>query len=152
MKTFAVALACLSLSFATQAIPIHEEGAARWACGGAGVEERATLASIRSASSLELVFVTEKRGGYLADVEIVLERADGAAPPVRFVADGPICMLDVPAGAYRIAASFQGTTRTQRAAAARSGSHAARVVFRFPEEPWDGIRASDEEKQSARTQ
>jgi hypothetical protein len=152
MRTFVLALASLALSAPVQAIPIQEHGAAKWACGGAGVEERETLASIRSASSLELLFVTEKRGGYLADVAVKLERADGTAPALRFVSDGPICMMTVPAGAYRIEASFAGATRTQRVAVSSATGKAARVVFQFPGEPWDGIWASDEEKRSARAQ
>lgn len=132
-----------------QDIAMKEHAGIRWACGGAGVEERAALAALRSQANLELLFVTAKRGGYLADVEVSVYAADKASPVLELTAQGPICMISAPTARYRIEASYGGVRRSLQVAA---NAKQARVVFGFPEEPWDGIRASDEEKQQARTQ
>ena len=69
-------------------------------------------------------------------------------PLLHVTADGPICLLDAPGGDYALVATYGGVTRTARAVVAKDGP-ARRVVFAFPEEPWDGIRASPEEKAQA---
>jgi hypothetical protein len=138
--------ACTGLA-AAQEIGMKEHAGLRWACGGAGVEERAALATLRPQANVELLFVTAKRGGYLADVEVSVYAADKTAPVLQVTAEGPICMISAPAAKYRIEASYGGVKRSAQIAADKK---LARVVFGFPEEPWDGIRASDEEKQQAR--
>jgi hypothetical protein len=72
--------------------------------------------------------------------------ADKSSPVVQVTAGGPICMISVPKGNYRIDATYAGVSRNLSVAA---DTRPARAVFAFPEEPWDGIKASDEEKQQA---
>jgi hypothetical protein len=139
------ALAMFAGAVAAQDISMKKDGAIAWACGGAGVEERVALAALRPQANLELLFVTAKRGGYLADVAVTVYEGD--KPVLQVTAEGPMCELAAPAGKYRIEAVYGGVKRSQQASA---GAKISRVVFRFPEEPWDGIRASDEEKQQAR--
>lgn len=127
---------------------MKEHAGLRFACGGIGVEERAALAALRPQANVELLFVTAKRGGYLADVEVTVYAADKSSPALQTTAEGPMCMLSAPAAKYRIEAAYGGVKRSAQVAADKKP---ARVVFGFPEEPWDGIRASDEEKQQART-
>jgi hypothetical protein len=76
--------------------------------------------------------------------------SDGKATRYSALAGGPICLLRLPPGNYRITAEFGGATRSaQRAVGAQTGKP-AQVAFAFRGEPWDGIWASDEEKQQAR--
>ena len=145
-----VALAAFAPPVWAQGIAMQDEAGVRWACGGVGAGERATLATPRSQANLELLFVTAKRGGYLADVRVSLYAADAAAPRLKLEADGPICLLFAPAGRYRIEASYGGVTRTAQATAAAAAGKPSQVIFRFPEEPWNGTRASEEEKRQAR--
>jgi hypothetical protein len=142
---FAVALGAFAGLAAAQGIGMKKDGAIAWACGGAGAEERAALAALRPQANLELVFVTAKRGGYLADV-VVSVYADGK-PVLQVTAEGPMCEVAAPAARYRIEAVYGGVKRSQEITA---GAKIARVVFGFPEEPWDGIKASDEEKAQAK--
>jgi hypothetical protein len=142
-------LAACAGAATAQDIPMKEHAGLRFACGGAGVEERAALAALRPQANVELLFVTAKRGGYLADVEIAVYAADKDAPVLQLIAVGPTCLLFAPKGTYRIDASYGGVKRSMKVAA---GAKQARVVFGFPDEPWDGIRASDEEKREARGQ
>lgn len=143
-------LAC-SLAASAQGVAMKAEGAMRWACGGAGADERAALAALRPQANLELLFITAKRGGYLADVEVSLARADGGGRGLQMRADGPICLVFAPAGRYRIEASYTGVKRTAEATAATAAGKPAQAVLRFPDEPWDGTRATEEEKQQAKT-
>jgi len=138
--------ACAGVATA-QDIGMKEYAGLRWACGGAGVEERAALAALRPQANVELLFVSAKRGGYLADVEVSVYAADKFSPILQVTAEGPVCMISAPAAKYRVEATYGGVKRTAQVVA---NTKQARVVFGFPEEPWDGIRASDEEKQQAR--
>ena len=124
---------------------MKEQAGLRFACGGAGVEERAALASLHPQANLELLFITAKRGGYLADVEVAVFAADKAQPVLQVTAQGPLCMISAPAAKYRIEATYGGVKRSAQVAAAGKPAQAA---FRFPEPPWDGTRATKEEKRS----
>ena len=128
-------------------IAMKEHAGLRFACGGAGVEERTALAALRPQANLEFLFVTAKRGGYLADVEVAVFAADKASPVLQVTAQGPMCMISAPAAKYRIEATYGGVKRSAQVAAA---DKPAQVVFRFPEPPWDGTRATDEERRSSR--
>jgi hypothetical protein len=127
-----------------------DAGGLRWACGGVGAEERAALATLRPEATLELLFVTARRGGYLADASVSIAPDKAPAKPLALRADGPICLLVAPPGAYRIAAELAGEKRVLRAAVAAGRRAPARLVFTFPAEPWDGIWADPEEKRQAR--
>ena len=133
-----------------QNLEMRDTGGLRWVCGGVGADERRALVALEAQANLALVFVTPKRGGYLADVELSL--FDASAKSARFTAatDGPMCLLRVPAGNYRLEASFGGVRRTSAVAVPADAKKPVRAVFAFPGEPWDGIWASDEEKAQAR--
>jgi hypothetical protein len=94
-----------------------------------------------------LLFVTAKRGGYLADVVIAIYESDQSSPILQLTAEGPMCLMSTPKGNFRIDAIYGGNRRSVRVAA---DSRPAQVVFGFPDEPWDGIKASEDEKQQAR--
>lgn len=127
-----------------------QEAGVRWVCGGVGAEERRELAALEPRANLKLLFVTQKRGGYLADVAVAVTEQGAKARRLEIRSDGPVCLLDLPAGRYRVEASFGGT---QRGVEVKLGADAAklqRAVFAFPGEPWDGIWADEEEKRGAR--
>lgn len=146
MRTYGVACAAsLALMAASAA---HAAGEAI-ACGGVGAEERAALRAREGEASLKLVFVTAKRGGWLADAEVVVTDAKGGEL-LRTRADGPICHVKLPEGRYRITAALAGVTRTASITVPAGAGGPRQVVFAFPGEPWDGIWASDEEKRQAR--
>jgi hypothetical protein len=128
---FAGAMAAAAVPAVAQDAGMKEQGGVRWICGGVGEEARAELAALRPQANLELLFITGKRGGYIADVGLALYAGEEKAPLLRTVSPGPICLLAVPAGRYRIEAEFRGVTRVLRAG---TGGKAP-VVFSFPEEP-----------------
>lgn len=135
---------------AAQGAALMTEGAVRYACGGAGVEERQALKALEGEANLKLLFLTQKRGGFLADAEVTVADAAGKVQ-LRTVAGGPVCVLRLPEGRYRVSASLGGVTRTASARVPAQAGRPQSLVFSFPAEKWDGIWASDEEKASARS-
>lgn len=129
---------------------MQQAGPLQYACGGIGAGERMEMKALAREANLELLFVTQKRGGYLADVALTISDAKDAEL-LRTRADGPICVLMLPAGRYRVSATYAGATRTAQVDGGGAAGKPRRVVLSFPGEKWDGIRASDEEKGSART-
>jgi hypothetical protein len=146
LAALALVLAAPAASAATE---FAAEGGLRYACGGVGAEERRALKALEAQASLRLLFVTAKRGGYLADAEVAVADAGGATR-LRLRADGPICLLALPEGKYRITATLGGVTRTAAAEVRGAPGRARAIAFEFPGEPWDGVWASAEEKQQAR--
>ncbi|MGQ0651906.1 MAG: hypothetical protein ACT4P4_06505 [Betaproteobacteria bacterium] len=110
---------------------MQEQGGIRHACGGVGDEEREALLALRPQANMELLLVSEKRGSYLAGVTLRLARAGSGAPGVQIEAEGPICLIQVPPGTYRVEAVYEGVTRTRNVAA--SAARPKPAVFAFPD-------------------
>ena len=73
------------------------------------------------------------RGAYVADVDVVLAPERQGAPGFAFKADGPLCYLQVPPGAYRIEATHEGRRRTARAEVAEAPRKPTHITLAFPE-------------------
>lgn len=142
-------LACATAG--AQTLDWRDQDGMRWVCGGVGTTERAALARLEPQANLKLLFVTAKRGGYLADAALALRAEGETAARLKVNAEGPICLIRAPAGRYRLDASIGEVKRSATVAIAAESREPARVVFSFPGKPWDGIWASDEEKAQART-
>jgi len=146
-----VATGALAQELAQEPV-MQESGDARWVCGGVGAEERHALATLKPQANLEVEFVTVKRGGFIADVDVSLYRGKSAEPLLSVKADGPQCLFQLPPGRYRVEATYRDTTRRLNTTVARRAGRPARVVLPFADEPWDGISASLEEKQQTKEQ
>jgi hypothetical protein len=149
MKTIALLVLAAPLCAAAQSIAFRHAGDIAYACGGVGSDERRALDALRPEARLEMLLVTAKRGGYTAGAEVTVTPARGGAP-ATFTASGPTCLIQAPAGTYRVQGTFDGATRTANARVPATGK-AARVVLAFPDEPGDDIRATEEEKAEARS-
>lgn len=137
----------IAFALLAAAAQAQDAGPVRHTCGGVGSDERRMLEDARKDSKLELLFVTAKRGGWVAGASVAITR-DGK-PLSTFESDGPICLLDLPAGSYRIEARI-GESVSARTVKVPAQGRGPRVVFTFPDEPSDGIEASEEEKRQAR--
>lgn len=151
MKRLHIALAALALGLAANAaaLELKKQGAVEWVCGGVGLEERLELKALEARANGALLFVTERRGGYLADVEFRLLDASGAAV-LEGRADGPMCLLKVQPGRYRVEASFEGAKRSGTLDATKGTGKPPRAVLSFPLDKSERIPASPEEKAAAR--
>jgi hypothetical protein len=129
-----LALAVFSAGAAAQLpFPMNEQGDMRWVCAGIGEGERETLARMEPDVNLKLVFAAGKRGEYLADIEVIVSDREGKRPALKFTAQGPICLIQAPAGRYQVEAAFGDTKRTINTAVAKDAKQPGMVVFRFPE-------------------
>jgi hypothetical protein len=128
-------LPCILLATAAtaQPFPFSEQGDVRWVCAGVGEDERENLAKLEPGSSLKLVFAAGSQGHYLAAVDVILSDREGKRPALKFTAQGPICLVQAPAGRYRLEASFRDEKRSVSAAVPKEAKQPGMVVFRFPE-------------------
>ena len=129
----------------TSAIDVNTTGISQWVCGGAGEQERIQLKGLESEATTELMFVSGKRGGYLADVDFVVRDQRGGTV-LQGRADGPKCLLTVPVGRYKVDATHAGAKRSANFQVTRAPGNPARTVLTFPADPSDTIASSAQEK------
>lgn len=89
-------------------------GGVPYVSGGVGTESIDQLNSLAGQFNLKLVFAM-KSGAYVSDVEVVIADAAGK-PMVNATSDGPWFLVKLPAGNYRIVATFSGNTVSRQAA------------------------------------
>jgi len=142
---FIIAAALAAVAASSSAIEVNTTGTAQWVCGGAGEQERIQLKGFQSEANAELLFITEKRGGYLADVDFVVRNQRGGAV-LQGRADGPKCLLTMPAGNYKVEATYEGSKRSANFQVTRAPGNPARTVLTFPGDPSETIAPSAQEK------
>lgn len=118
-----------------QTLTTQEQAGVRWVCGGVGIEEREALSPLRQQANVELVFVTAPRGAYLADVLLTVHAGASDEHLLSVRTQGPICLLHLPAGRYRIEASRLGEHRGLTASGGAADGRPQRTILAFPEEP-----------------
>jgi len=132
LLTAAFAAACGAAQ--AQGLALKDAVGLRWVCAGVGEEEREALAALEPQVNLKLLFITGRRGAFVAGVDVSLY--DAASELLRFtmIAQGPICLIQAPAGRYRITATYD-ETRIERTIAlpAKRANEPVRLVFSFPE-------------------
>ena len=137
---FAVLLASAG---SVQALDWREQDAIGWACGGIGQEERQAIKSLESKANTVVLFVAGARGTLIADIALRVISASDATLGLEISADGPLCVLKLPAGQWKIEARHGQTTRTQDLVVkAQDAGAPRRIQFAFPEESTDSPRAS----------
>jgi hypothetical protein len=87
----------------------HRAGDIVWISGGIGDEELALLKATAPRFNLQLTFALGTRGEYAADVGVVIEA--GGRKLVEAAADGPLFFAALPAGRYRVVATYRGEAR-----------------------------------------
>lgn len=110
LMSAALAAACTAGLAHAQMPPWTEAGQGRYVCGGIGSDESTAMRSAMKSHPLSLLFARAD-GAYLASVAVEIRGAQGASG-LSLRADGPVCLVDLPAGAYIVEATFEG--RTQR--------------------------------------
>jgi hypothetical protein len=111
-KIFAAALA-LGLSGAALAQgglpPLQNSGGVSYMTGGVGLDEAAAIKAAEKDFNLSLMFAKNKRGEYLSDIKVSI--ADKAGKTVlKVVSDGPMLLVRLPAGVYKVSANHEGKT------------------------------------------
>lgn len=109
------------------AIPaMKTQGSVAYTCGGIGSDESTAMRGAMKSHPLSLLFA-RAGGDYLASVEVRIEGAPGQ-PAAMLRADGPVCLLDLPAGSYTVEATSEGVSKRQSVTV---GSAPKTLDFRF---------------------
>ncbi len=113
----AIAALCLGASALVHAqsgagLPaMKSQGAASYVCGGIGSDESTAFRSAMKSHPLSLLFA-RPGGDYLANVQVDI-KGSGGDSVLSMTAGGPVCLVDLPAGRYTIAATSDGTTKNE---------------------------------------
>jgi len=96
--------------------------------GGIGDDEIAYIHSVQNQYNTKFLF-TESNGEYLADLPVNIRDGKGETV-VSTVTNGPILLVNLPAGSYTVSATDAGVSREQKVTVS---THKLQTVqFRFP--------------------
>ena len=100
--------------------------ASRYRCGGVGSDDSIAMRAQMKEHPLSLLFA-QPGGAYLADIDVSIQ-GPANVQPLNFRANGPVCLIDLPAGTYVVHASSGGVTKKENVTV---GAGAKTVDFRF---------------------
>ena len=104
-------------------------------CAGESAEERARLGREVLDATVSLEFALAERSRAVADVDVLFTPIAAPVQAFGLVANGPVCLLQLPPGQYRIDTWFNGHARSTRATVAAGGAAPLRVAVEFPDDP-----------------
>jgi hypothetical protein len=132
-SAFALALLAVSVVLAPPASAkseevVHAPSGVTYVTGGVGSEAVDLLKSMEKDFNLKLVFANTS-GAYLSDVKVAIVDASGHVV-LDTTSEGPLLMAKLPAGAYRVDATFSGHPESRKIIVA--GNKLVTVDFRWP--------------------
>jgi hypothetical protein len=95
-------------------------GTAAYVCGGVGADDQERMKADARQHDLMLTFAVSN-GAYLADVDVEIKNSKGDVV-LAAKCDGPIMLVDLPTGSWRVTAQANGQTR-QKTISTRRGRH-----------------------------
>jgi hypothetical protein len=98
--------------------------------GGIGHEEALAMKAEARNYPLSMVFSEGKHGEYLAAVNVTIRSSLGR-PLLTTVSEGPIMLLKLPAGEYKIAATINGKTLRRSVIVGKRGDMS--LSFNWPQ-------------------
>jgi hypothetical protein len=101
-------LAPLAAVAAANDVVVQTAGSVTYVSGGVGAESIDQLTALSRDFNLKLVFALNS-GAYVSDVNVAIADAAGR-PMLNATSSGPWFLTKLPAGNYRIAATFAGTS------------------------------------------
>ena len=103
-------------------------------CGGVEPEERERLTQEVRGATIELEFFSGTRGDYVADVDVLFSPIDAPVAAFGIVTTGPVCLLELPPGEYRVHGWFNGHARSTVATIGKAQAKRGllRVSLGFP--------------------
>lgn len=97
--------------------------------GGIGEDEINYIHSVQNQYSTKLLF-TENNGEYLSDLPLTIRNSHGDTV-VKTVTNGPVLLVNLPAGSYTVTATEEGASRDQKISV--TGRGLKTFQFRFPD-------------------
>ncbi|WP_454694900.1 carboxypeptidase-like regulatory domain-containing protein [Achromobacter aegrifaciens] len=135
--TMAAAMALGSMAFAgilstAQAglPPVQQQGSVQYISGGIGLDESEAMKAAAKDYPLALTFAAQRDGkaDYVANVAVTISDAHGKSV-LQTTAEGPYMLVKLPAGNYRISATYNGQAQQREVSVQNSGT--ARAVFEW---------------------
>ena len=122
-----VSLLAASMAATAQGMPpMQSQGAVKFVCGGIGSDESTAMRAGMKSHPLSLLFARAD-GAYLAEVGVTVTDAAGNQV-LKTRANGPVCLIDLPAGKYAIEADSEGAVKKH---AVTIGGAPVSADFRF---------------------
>ncbi|QKH38560.1 carboxypeptidase regulatory-like domain-containing protein [Achromobacter pestifer] len=135
--TMAAAMALGSMAFAgilstAQAglPPVQQQGSVQYVSGGIGLDESEAMKAAAKDYPLALTFAAQRDGkaDYVANVAVTISDAHGKSV-LQATAEGPYMLVKLPAGNYRISATYNGQAQQREVSVQNTGT--ARAVFEW---------------------
>lgn len=135
--TMAAAMALGSMAFAgilstAQAgmPPVQQQGSVQYVSGGIGLDESEAMKAAAKDYPLALTFAAQRDGqaDYVANVSVTIRDAHGKSV-LQTTAEGPYMLVKLPAGNYKISATYNGQAQNRNVAVQNTGT--ARAVFEW---------------------
>lgn len=124
-----LALPVLAVTQASLPQPRTDHGVT-YLSGGIGHEEALAMKAEAKHYPLSMVFSEGKRGEYLANVDVTIRNSLGKVV-LTTVSGGPIMLLKLPAGEYKIVATSNGKTLHRSVIVGHKGDMA--LSFNWPQ-------------------
>jgi len=135
--TMAAAMALGSMAFAgilstAQAglPPVQQQGSVQYVSSGIGLDESEAMKAAAKDYPLALTFAAQRDGkaDYVANVAVTISDAQGKAV-LQATAEGPYMLVKLPAGNYKVSATYNGQAQQRDVSVQNSGT--ARAVFEW---------------------
>ncbi|PPA75771.1 carboxypeptidase regulatory-like domain-containing protein [Achromobacter spanius] len=119
------------LSTAQAALPaVQQQGSVQYISGGIGIDESEAMKAAAKDYPLSLTFAAQREGkaDYVASVAVVIRDAQGKEV-LKTTAEGPYMLIKLPAGTYKVSATYEG--RAQEREVNVQGAGSGRAVFEW---------------------
>jgi hypothetical protein len=110
--------------------PVQQQGSVQYVSGGIGLDESEAMKAAAKDYPLALTFAAQRDGkaDYVANVAVTISDAQGKAV-LQATAEGPYMLVKLPAGNYKISATYNGQAQQRDVSVQNSGT--ARAVFEW---------------------
>ncbi|CAB5513411.1 hypothetical protein LMG26857_02691 [Achromobacter anxifer] len=135
--TMAAAMALGSMAFAgimSTAVagmpPVQHQGSVQYVSGGIGLDESDAMKAAEKDYPLALTFAAQSgsKADYVANVAVSIHDAHGKSV-LQATAEGPYMLVKLPAGKYKVSATYNGKVQEREVSVAHPGT--ARAVFEW---------------------
>lgn len=119
------------LTTAQAALPaVKHQGSVQYVSGGIGLDESEALKAAAKDYPLALTFAAQRDGkaDYVANVAVSIQDAHGKQV-LKAESEGPYMLVKLPAGSYKVSATFNGKAQDREVTVQNSGT--ARAVFEW---------------------
>jgi len=130
-RSAALALLCAAAPAAmAQEMAARPDGAMAYVNGGFGDDEATSIRQNGPNYSLRMQFSREHNGEFVSGVDLAVQDQSGRTV-FALPSAGPLTDVMLPAGTYRVSASYAGRTETQQISVNGAGSAGKDISFRW---------------------